>query len=80
MAVGGGPAVAGNVLEHRQDAALSSSPAAIAPRDRRDLARFGAIGPVADDRVGAGNRHVRERQAIDVDAEMREIGRDQPRA
>ena len=36
-----------------------------------------AIGAVADHRIGAGNRHVGDRQAIDVDAERRKIGGDQ---
>jgi hypothetical protein len=35
----------------------------------RDLARFAAIGTIADDGVAAGSRNIRDRKAIDVDAE-----------
>ena len=58
----------------------SSSPSATAAAMRRDLVRRLAVGAVADHAVGAAHRHVGQRQAIDVDAERLEIGRDQPRA
>ena len=79
VAVGGGAAVAGDVLEHRQHAAGRAGlrrPRARSPRPCRRV----AVGAVADHRVGAGDRHVGERQAIDVDADRREIGGDQARA
>ncbi len=38
------------------------------------------VGAVADHRVGTVDRDVGERQAVDVDAERQEVGRDQPRA
>ena len=58
----------------------SARPSAMAPSDGRDLVRRRAIGAVADHPVGAGDRHVGERQAIDIDAERGEVGRDQPGA
>ena len=68
--------MARQMLEHRQDAAGQQ-----ALRDRagdgRDLARLGSIGAVADHRVGAGYRNIRQRKAIDVDAEDAKICRDQ---
>ncbi len=47
---------------------------------RGDLFRFvpKARSPITA--VGAGDRHVGDRHAIDVDADVRKIGRDQPRA
>ena len=47
---------------------------------RGDLVGRVAIGAVADHRIGARDRHVGERQAIDVDADAVEIAGDQPRA
>ena len=68
MAVGRRAAVAGQVLEHRQHAALQET-----VRNRsgngRDLRGRVAIGAVADHRVGTRDRHIGERQAIHVDAE-----------
>ena len=68
--------MAGNVLQNGQNAALFQ-PLGDGPGDRRDLARLGSIGPVADHGIGAGDRHVRQRQAIDGDAEVDQVGRDQ---
>jgi hypothetical protein len=79
MAVGGGAAVAGDMLEHRQHAARHE-PIGDAARQRRDLVRYLAIGAVADDAVGAVDRHIGQRQAIHVDAHGLKIARDQPRA
>ena len=42
-----------------------SRPSVTARGDGRDLVRLGSIGAVADHGVGAGDRHVRQRQAID---------------
>ncbi len=47
----------------------SIRPSATAPAIAATLLGRVAIGAVADHRVGAGDRHVGERQAIDVDAE-----------
>ena len=77
MAVRCGPAMAGNVLEDRQHAALLQS-LGNGAGDRSDLARLSSIGPVANNRVGSGNRHVRQRQAIDGDSEVDQVGCDQP--
>ena len=46
----------------------------------RDLGRALAVGTVADDGVGAFDRNVGERQAVDVDAHGRKVTRDQARA
>ena len=79
VAVGRGAAVAGDVLEHRQHAALHQPCGDRAPRSPRPCRacrrRRGRRSP-----VGARDRHVGERQAVDVDAERRQIGGDQPRA
>ena len=55
-----------------------SSPSAMARGDGRHSPGVVAIGAVADHRVGAGDRHVGQRQAIDGDAEGDEVGGDQP--
>ena len=68
VAVGGGAAMARQVLEHRQDAAGQQA-LGDGAGDGRDLARLGAVGAVADHRVAARDRHVGQRQAVDVDAE-----------
>ena len=54
------------------------TPPAISPcgdraGDGGDFARRAAVGAVADDRIAAGDRHVRDRQAVDVDAQSRKI-------
>ena len=79
MTVGGGAAVPRQVLEHGQDPAFQK-PRRGRARDDRDLVRRLAIGAIPDHLVGAGDRHVGERQAVDVDPECHQIGRDQPRA
>ena len=68
VAVGGRAAMAGNVLEYRQNAAVRQ---ALGDRagNSGDLVGLGAIGPIADHRIGASHRHVRDRQAIDIDAQ-----------
>jgi hypothetical protein len=76
MGVRGGPSMAGNVLENRQDAALLQ-PLGHGAGDRGDLGRLGAIGPVADDRIGAINRDVRQRQTINGNPKFCEVGSDQ---
>ena len=79
VAVGGRAAVAGDVLEDRQHAPFGQ-----ALRERAgnggDLGGLRAKGAVADHRIGARHRHIRDRHAIDIDAHERKIGRDQPRA
>ena len=79
MAVGRGPAMAGNMLQDRQHAALLQALGNRRARSPRPW-RLGAIGAVANDVVGALDRHVSQRQAVDGDAEIGEIGRDQPGA
>ena len=72
MAVGGGAAVSGDVLEHRQNAPGQQAIGDRA-RQRRDLVCRLPIGAVADDRVGAGNRNIRDRQAIHVDTDRNQV-------
>mgnify|MGYP001586967502 CR=1 FL=1 len=76
VAVGGGAAMARQVLEDRQDAA-GQQPLGDGFGDVGDFGNVGTIGPVPDHRVAAGNRNIRDRQAVDVDAERMQIGRDQ---
>ena len=68
MAVCSGTAVAGQMLHDRQH-----TPRFQALGDClgnfRDLARFAALGTIADDGVAAGSRNIRDRKAIDVDAQ-----------
>ena len=71
--------MAGDVLEHRQHAARHQA-LGHGGGDGGDLLRRFAIGAVADDGIGAGDRHIGERQAVDVDPKRLEIGRDQPGA
>ena len=71
MAVGGGPAMAGNVLEHRQNAALAASPSATAPamaatlsglgRHRRDRRSSGRPRRPAHPRAAGNRRRCRAR-------------------
>ena len=72
MAVRGGAAVAWQVLEHWQHATLHQ---AFGDRraNRRDFLRRGSIGAIADDFVRLAHRHIGEREAVDRDAERREI-------
>ena len=79
MGIRCGPAMPWNVLEHRQNPALFQ-PFRHRSRDRRDFLRLGSVGAVANHRIGAGNRHVRQRQAIHRDAGFEQVGGDQPRA
>jgi len=79
MRVGVRPSVSRQVLEHRQDAALHQT-FGDGGTDRGDLRRRGAIGTVADHRVGLAHRNVGKRQAVDIDAELGKIVRDQPGA
>ena len=57
-----------------------SSPSAAAACKCRDLSGRVAVGTVADHRIGCGNRHIGDRQAIHVDPDRAQIGRHQPRA
>ena len=79
MAVGGGAAVAGHVLDHRQDAAGEQARRPTARPRRRDQRRVAAEGAVADRLARAGDDDVEDRQAIDRDAEIGKVGGDQPR-
>jgi hypothetical protein len=76
MAVGAGAAVAGDMLDHRQHAAVDQ-PVGHRPAEQGDRGGVGGEGPVADDVVGAGRRHVEHRRAVDGDAEVRQLQRDQ---
>ena len=76
MAVGGGAAVAGQMLEDRQHAA-ACSPAATAAAMAATWCGGRPIGAVPDHLVGARDRHVGERQAIDRDPDA---PRDRPRS
>ena len=78
MAVRRGAAVPGQVLEDRQHAALHE-PGRDRRRDRRHLLGRVAVGAIPDHRVGAGDRDVRHRQAIHIDAEREQITGDQAR-
>ena len=78
VAVGRGPAVAGDMLEHRQNAPLEQAVGHRA-RQRRDFVRTLPVSAVADDRIGAACRHVGHRQAINVDPDGRKIGGDEAR-
>src|SRR4051794_11930921 len=78
MGVRGRPAVARNVLEYRQHATLLQT-LCHRPRNGGDLAWFGSIGPLADNRVRAGHRHVGQWQTIDAYADITKIGRNQSR-
>ncbi len=68
VAVGRGAAMTRQVLKHREYAAGLQ---ALGDRlgDGRDFAGLATIGTVANHRIAAGNRHVGNRQAVDVDAE-----------
>jgi hypothetical protein len=79
MGVRGSPSMSGNVLENRQYAALFQAVRHRAS-DGRNLVRLGSVSPVANHGVGAGNRHIRQRQAIDAHAELDKVRRHQPRA
>ena len=74
-----GAAVAGNVLDHRQHAA-GDQPLGGGAAEQRDRLRVSPVGAVADHVVGAGDRHVEHRHAIDVDADGAQIMRHQPGA
>ena len=73
------PTMAGDMLEHRQNAAGHQA-VGHGCGDGGDLGGIGAIGTVADHIVRSCRRHVRQWQAVDVDAERGKISRDQPRA
>ena len=80
MAVGGGAAVAGHVLEHRQHAARHQALARRAPPIAATLRGRVAVGAVADHRIGAATgTSATGRQSTSMPS-AREIGGDQPRA
>ncbi len=78
MGIRGRSSMPRDVLEHRSNT-TPFQPLGYGARDRCDFARLGSVSPVANDRIGAGNRHIRKRQAIDGNAEFDEVGCDQPR-
>ena len=65
-------AVAGQVLHHRQHAAIQQ-PARHRAGNGGDLVRTRAVGAVADHRSWPCDRHIGERKAVDVDAERLQI-------
>ncbi len=78
VGIGKAAAVARHMLHHRQH------PAGLQPLGRGtphigDGFRIAAIGAVADDAAAAFDRHVENRQAIDIDAEFEKIEGVQPR-
>ena len=73
------PAVAGQMLQHRQHAAIHQPRGDRAGKRGHLVGRI-AIGTVTDDCVGAGHRHIGERQTVDIDADVEEIAGDQPAA
>ena len=74
MAVGGGAAVAGNVLDDRQDAAREQ-PFAHRPAERGDGVGVVAVGAITDDFVRARDGNVEHGRAIDRDADVAKIRR-----
>ncbi len=75
---GHGPAMSGNVLHHRQDAAVHQA------FDQRTAqidygSRIARQRTIADDVVGALDRNVEYRRAIDIDAQIYKVVRNQPR-
>ena len=53
-----------------------SAPVLIDQEGGRDFFRLGSVGAVANHQIGAGDGYIRDRNAIDVDAQRREIGSD----
>ena len=72
VAVDLGAAVAGNVLHHRQHAAIHEA-RRVGPGQGHDLLDVQAVGAVADDIMGALLGHVENGQAIGGDADVHEI-------
>ena len=79
MGIRGGSPMPGNVLEHRQNAALLQ-PLRHGTPDGCDFVRPGSIGPIANDGIGARDGHIRQRQTIDRNSQARKVRRDQPGA
>ncbi len=79
MAVDAGAAMAGYVLKDRQDGAVEQ-PRTHGAGEARDPFRIAPISPVADHRIRASHRNIEHRQAINGDAEPRQIVGDQPSA
>src|SRR5437667_9351273 len=78
MAVDLRSTVAGKVLDHGQHAALEQAFAG-GPAEPRDLRWIMRVGAIADHGISSRLRHVEYGQAIDGDAESREVVRDQAR-
>lgn len=74
VAVGAGAAMARNVLDHRRDASGNEAGARFAA-ELADQRRIAGKRSVADDAVGARDRYVEDRRAVDVDAEIAEFRR-----
>ena len=76
MTVGCRPPMARQVLQHRENATCLQA-LGNGLGNSRHLAGLAAIGAVADNGVGAFQGNVGQRQAIDIDAERRKVGRNQ---
>ena len=73
MAVGRRASMSGDVLDHGHDAAGDEALAdGLGQRDH--LLDAAPVGAVADDVVGACDRHIEHRRAVGIDAELGEIG------
>ncbi len=79
MAVDAGAAMAGYVLDDRQDGAVEQ-PRTHGAGEARDPFRIASIGPVADHRIRPRHREIQHRQAINGDPEPRQVVGDQPSA
>jgi hypothetical protein len=79
MAVDPSAPMAGDVLDDRQHAAFEQ-PVARRSSKFRDATGLASVSPVADYRIRSGNGNVEHREAVDRDAEISEIVRNQPGA
>ena len=72
VAVDFGAAVAGNVLHHREHAAIHEA-RGVGPGQGHDVFDVQAVGAVADDIMGALLGHVEDGEAIGCDADVNEV-------
>jgi len=79
MTVDAGAAVAGYVLDDRQDSALEQS-STYGAGEARDAFRVAPVGALADHRIRPGYREIQYRQAVHGDPELRQVVGDQASA
>ena len=79
MAIDPGAAVAGKMLQHRQHPAGQETRGHRAA-NRRHLLRAPTIGAIADHLIGSPHRQIRDRQTVDVDAQLIQVLGDETRA